>query len=84
MKALSIYKDRLNMVDESKDATRTNNACNKVSLGTTTLVLEKAVLPLEVRKEKILTIRNKLIEGKYDLDERLNLALDKFIEDLLT
>ena len=38
----------------------------------------------EVRKEKVLDVRRQLTEGKYDLNERLDVALDKVLEDLTT
>ncbi len=72
------------MVNQGTDATRTKIHCYKVPRRTTALVLEKTASPPEIRKEKVLAIRHKLIEGRYDLDERLNLALDKLIENLLT
>jgi anti-sigma28 factor (negative regulator of flagellin synthesis) len=40
-----------------------------------------ASLP-EVRREKILRLRRQITEGRYDVKERLDLALDKVIEDL--
>jgi hypothetical protein len=36
----------------------------------------------EVRKGKVLSLRQKLTEGTYDVNDRLDLALDKVIEDL--
>jgi len=42
-----------------------------------------ASLP-EIRKEKVLHIRRQLTEGKYNLNERLSIALDKVLEDLTT
>jgi hypothetical protein len=42
-----------------------------------------ASLP-EVRKQKILDVRRQLTEGKYDLGERLDVALDRVLEDLAT
>jgi hypothetical protein len=36
-----------------------------------------------VRKKKIFEIRQQLIEGTYGLDERLNIALDRLLEDLI-
>ncbi len=42
-----------------------------------------ALLP-EVRKEKILDVRQRLTVGKYNLNERLDVALDKVLEDLTT
>lgn len=38
----------------------------------------------EVRKEKVLTLRRKITEGQYDLNERLDLAVDKVLEQLTT
>ncbi len=42
-----------------------------------------ATLP-EVRKKKVLDVRRQLTEGKYDLSSRLDVALDKVLEDLTT
>jgi hypothetical protein len=72
------------MINENTEAIRAKINCDKVPRRTSALVSEGNVLPLRIRKEKIFTIRHKLIEGEYDLDERLNSALDKLIENLLT
>lgn len=40
-----------------------------------------ATLP-EVRKDKVLSVRRQLTDGKYELNERLNIVLDKVLEDL--
>lgn len=45
-------------------------------------VLKKIASLPEVRKEKVLDVRRQLTEGKYDLNERLDVALDKVLEDL--
>ncbi|MHC4060475.1 MAG: flagellar biosynthesis anti-sigma factor FlgM [Planctomycetota bacterium] len=46
-------------------------------------VLKKiAVLP-EVRREKVLNVRRQLTEGRYDLNKRLEVVLDKVLDDLL-
>jgi anti-sigma28 factor (negative regulator of flagellin synthesis) len=37
----------------------------------------------QVRKKKILEVRQQLVEGTYDIDKRLNTVLDRFIEDIL-
>jgi hypothetical protein len=47
-------------------------------------VLKKIASLPEVRKEKILDVRRQLTEGKYNLNERLDVALDKVLEDLTT
>lgn len=40
-----------------------------------------ASLP-EVRKEKVLDVRRQLTDGEYDLSARLDIALEKVLEDL--
>ena len=42
-----------------------------------------ASLP-EVRREKILDVRRQLTEGRYDLNERLDIAIDKVLEKFTT
>ena len=36
----------------------------------------------EVRRGKVLSVRRRLDEGTYDLDDRLDAALDRVMEDL--
>jgi len=47
-------------------------------------VLKKIASLPEIRKEKVLRVRRQLTEGKYNLNERLDIALDKVLEDLTT
>ena len=47
-------------------------------------VLKKIASLPEVRKEKVLGVRQQLTEGRYDLSERLDVALEKVLEDLGT
>lgn len=47
-------------------------------------VLKKIASLPEVRKEKVLDVRQQLTEGNYDLNRRLDVALDKALEDLTT
>jgi hypothetical protein len=42
---------------------------------------EIAALP-EVSRQKVLRVRRQLTEGRYNLDERLDLALEKVLDDL--
>lgn len=57
---------------------------DKVRLGITARVSERIASLLKVRKQKVLTVRRQLAEGKYPINERLNVALDRLIEDLIT
>ncbi len=47
-------------------------------------VLKKIASLPEVRGDKVLEIRRRLTKGQYDLGERLDIALDKVLEDLTT
>jgi negative regulator of flagellin synthesis FlgM len=52
---------------------------NSTSIGQ---VLKKIASLPEARREKVLDLRRQLTEGKYNLNERLDIALDKVLEDL--
>lgn len=43
---------------------------------------ETPLLPMDFREEKVIAVRRQLTEGKYDINKRLNVALDKIIEIL--
>ncbi len=45
-------------------------------------VLKKIASLPEVRRDKVLDVRQQLTEGKYELNEYLDVALDKVLEDL--
>ena len=45
-------------------------------------VLKRIASLPEVRKDKVLNVRRQLTDGKYELNERLNIVLDKVLEDL--
>jgi len=47
-------------------------------------VLKKIASLPEVRREKILHVRRQLTEGKYDVNKRLDVAVDRVLEDLTT
>ena len=46
-------------------------------------VLKKIAALPEVRKEKVMDVRQKLTSGKYDLSDKLDAALDRVLEDLI-
>ncbi|MDD5326247.1 MAG: flagellar biosynthesis anti-sigma factor FlgM [Phycisphaerae bacterium] len=46
-------------------------------------VLKKIASLPEVRKEKVLDVRERISKGRYKLNERLDVALDKVLEDLI-
>lgn len=55
------------------------NTVNSTPIGQ---LLKKIAQMPEVRAEKVLTVRRKLNQGGYDLNHRLDVALDKVLEEL--
>jgi hypothetical protein len=47
-------------------------------------VLKRIASLPEIRKDKVLGVRRQLTDGKYDVNERLDIALDKVLEELTT
>ena len=47
-------------------------------------VLKKIASLPEVRRKKVLDVRQQLTKGEYNLNERLDIALEKVLEDLTT
>ena len=47
------------------------------------LLKKIAVLP-EIRQEKVNDMRSRIARGEYDLNKRLDLALDKVLEELIS
>jgi hypothetical protein len=45
-------------------------------------VLKRIASLPESRRQKVLYVRRRLTEGKYDLNERLDIALDRVLEEL--
>ena len=45
-------------------------------------VLKKLAALPEVRQQKVLNVRQQLTSGSYDLNERLDVVLDKVLEEL--
>jgi len=46
-------------------------------------VLKRIASLPEIRRQKVLRLRRQITEGKYDLADRLDMALDKVLEDLI-
>jgi hypothetical protein len=46
------------------------------------VVLKRIASLPEVRRKKVLRVRRQITQGRYDLAERLDLALEKVLEDL--
>lgn len=46
------------------------------------IVLKRIASLPEVRREKVLRVRRQITQGRYDLTQRLDQALEKVLEDL--
>lgn len=46
------------------------------------VVLKRIASLPEVRRQKVLRVRRQITQGRYDVTERLDLALEKVLEDL--
>ncbi len=46
-------------------------------------VLKRIASLPEVRRQKVLRVRRQITEGRYDVADRLDMALDKVLEDLI-
>jgi hypothetical protein len=57
---------------------------DKVRQRTTARLSEKINSLPQARKEKVLAVRRQLDAGKYSINERLNVAADRLIENLFT
>jgi len=88
------FNDRFEGQNQEADSVNKNLAADEdllmeqilENINTTPIgqVLKKIASLPEVRKEKILDVRRQLTEGKYNLNERLDIALDRVLEDLAT
>jgi hypothetical protein len=45
-------------------------------------VLKKITALPELRKKKVLDVRKRISQGQYDLNERLDMALEKVLKDM--
>lgn len=70
-------------LDASRDmlAEELLNNINTTPIGR--LLKQIAAMP-EIRQEKVSNVRNQLKRGEYDINERLDLALDRVLEELIT
>ncbi len=64
--------------------TTTNIHSDKVRQESYGRLLENIASLPKARKKKILAVRYQLDTGNYNIDERLNMATDRLIENLIT
>lgn len=82
MSVLSRQTDESAAIVENTENLLSESADNKAREEFTTLTLQNSYSLPRVRVEKVLAIKQQLAEGKYDLDERLDVVLDGLLSDL--
>jgi hypothetical protein len=80
---LSQQNNESNVIAENTDVYLDWSSSNKSQGIITAPGLQKNLLLPLVRKKKILKIRKQLAEGTYDINKRLNVVLDRLLEDLV-
>ena len=65
---------------ENTDSSLNRSFDNKARGRATTQALQKNCSSPPVRKKKVLAVRQQLAEGTYCIDERLSVALERFLE----
>ena len=81
---ISRKKDELNAIAEYTGVALDQGGGNTGRGETTAPALQGIASLQPVRKEKVLAVRQQLAEGTYDLDERLNVVVDRLLTDLAT
>lgn len=83
MSDLSQQKDGATVIAEKTDAYIDWDFDNKSQGRIIASALQRIHLLPPVRKKKILKVKHQLAEGTYKINERLDVALDLLIEDLI-
>jgi hypothetical protein len=83
MPVLSQQNNESTVIAENTDVSLNWDTGNKTRGGTIALALQNIYSLPSVRKKKILKVRQQLVKGRYDLNERLNVALDRLLEELV-
>ncbi len=82
MPVLSQQNTESTVIAENTDVSSNWGAGNNARGRITAPVLQNIRSLPQVRKNKILEVRQQLVEGTYDIDMRLNAVLDRLLEDL--
>ena len=82
MSVLSLQKDTSTAIAENTEIfSDWGDRIHRINIA---MALEKIHSLPSVRRKKILEVRRKLVEGRYNLERRLDVALDRLLEDLTT
>jgi len=84
MSDLSRQKDGTAAIIENTENSLSESAGYKASGRIAVPVLQNIPSRPRVRKDKVLAVKQQLVEGRYDLDEHLDAVLDRLLEDVTT
>ena len=84
MSVLSRQKDEPAVIVENTNILLSEGAANKARCRMSIPALRKITSLSRVRKHKVLAVRQQLAEGTYDLDKRLDAAVDRFLAAVTT
>jgi len=70
-------------MDVNTDSSLNCGSGNKARVRTANPAIQNDHSLPRVRKRKIIMVRQQLAKGTYDIDKRLNTALDRLLEDIL-
>ena len=79
MSVLSWQKDESTAIVENTENPLSEGAGNKARGRIIAPAMQNAPSLPRIRKRKVLAVRQQLAEGRYDLDERLDSAVDRLL-----
>jgi hypothetical protein len=83
MSVLSRQKDESAAIVANTENPLSEGAGNKAPGRITALTLQNSPLLPRVRQEKVLAVRQQLAKSTYDLDKRLDAAVDRLLEAVI-
>ena len=82
MSLLSVQKDTSTAIAENTEIfSDWGDRVHRINIA---MALKKIHLLPSVRRKKIREVRRQLAKGRYDLENRLNVALDRLLDELIT
>ena len=82
MSVINRQKDGTAAIIENTENSFSESASYKARGRIAVPVLQNIPSRPRVRKEKVLAVKQQLVEGRYDLDEHLDAVLDRLLEDV--
>ena len=84
MQVLSECEDVATISGENTESTMAGAPDSNMFLVITPSMMQKIASLPQIRKEKVLGVWNQIVQGTYDLDERLDVVIDHLLADIKT